>query len=253
MLLAASVCPHPPLLLPAVTSGGVDVLADLRAVCLRSLRHLTSAGVRRWVAVGAASEPGEWDGDAGGSLDRFGVPAAYGGPRRGLPLSLTVAAYLLDAVGWTGERHYVAVTEAAGNAVARQRGADLAEADDVALLAMADGSARRSPAAPGYLDDRAEPFDAAVRDAVARADAEALAGLPSDTARAVWAGGLPVWWLLGGVAAAAYRAGAEIQASVRYDAAPLGVGYLVADWAVTAPPPSGTQSGRPARSACDVR
>ena len=235
MLLAASVCPHPPLLLPAVTSGGGDVLGDLRTACLDSVRRVASSGTRRLVAIGAGPEPAEWGGDAGGSLRRLGVAGAYGGSHQVLPLSLTVAAYLLDAVGWTGDRHYIAVTEAAGPAELARRGTELVETGDVALLALADGSARRSLTAPGYLDDRAEPFDASVRQALGAADADALAGLDADTARAVWATGSPVWWLLGGVAASTYSVGGSMQTGVRYDAAPLGVGYLVVDWTAVAP------------------
>lgn len=239
MLTAACVCPHPPLLLPAL-AGASDVLAEVRAASLESVRRLGSSGASTVVAVGPGSAPGEWDARAGGSTAGFGVPAAYGGDHHVLPLSLTVAGFLLDATGWGGERRYLALSPDADGPDLRRLGEHLVQEGDVAVLAMADGSARRSLTAPGYLDDRAEAFDAAVNRALIDADADALAALDTETARALWAGGLPVWRLLGGIAAAIARSAAGIDARVRYDDAPLGVGYLVLDWTVRS---AGTRSG----------
>ena len=60
-----------------------------------------------------------------------------------------------------------------------------------ALLAMGDGSARRSTSAPGYLDERAVPFDAAVEQAVRDGDLAALAGVDPALARELMATGRP--------------------------------------------------------------
>ncbi len=70
-----------------------------------------------------------------------------------------------------------------------------------AMLAMGDGSARRSTAAPGYLDDRAVPFDTAVEDAVRAGDLAALAGVDPALARDLMATGRPAWQVLAGALA----------------------------------------------------
>lgn len=54
-------------------------------------------------------------------------------------------------------------------------------------LVVGNGSARRSETAPGYLDDRAVPFDDALARALTGPDRAALAGLDQDLARDLWA------------------------------------------------------------------
>ncbi len=51
------------------------------------------------VCVGAGPETRRWGSDAGGTLPPFGVEVGFGGTEPGLPLSLTIGAYLLDEVG----------------------------------------------------------------------------------------------------------------------------------------------------------
>ena len=67
----------------------------------------------------------------------------------------------------------------------------------VALLVMADGSAKRSTSAPGFLDDRAEAFDASIAAALADGDAEALASLDLELGAELWAAGTPALRTLG--------------------------------------------------------
>ena len=93
------------------------------------------------------------------------------------------------------------------------------------VLAVGDGSARRSVKAPGYLDDSAGPFDAAVARALAVGDAEALASLNLLAGERLLAAGVPTWRAVGSA-----LAGRDVTARLHYDDAPLGVGYLVADW-----------------------
>ena len=62
---------------------------------------------------------------------------------------------------------------------------------------MADGSARRGVKAPGYLDDAAAPFDAAVATALADGDAAALAALDPAEGERLLAAGVPVWRAVG--------------------------------------------------------
>ena len=87
------------------------------------------------------------------------------------------------------------------------------------------GSARRSAKGPGYLDDRAVPFDATVTKALAEADVEVLANLDVDLCGQLLVGGVGAW-----KAMAALAGGGRWHAEVLYDAAPYGVQYTVASW-----------------------
>lgn len=105
-------------------------------------------------------------------------------------------------------------------------GRDIAARDErVALLVMGDASACRTLKAPGYLDDRAAAFDAEVARALADADTTALAALDETLATELQAAGRPGWQLLAGAAE-----GTNLHGALLYEAAPYGVGYLVATW-----------------------
>jgi hypothetical protein len=129
---------------------------------------------------------------------------------------------------------------------------------------MGDGSARRSASAPGYLDERAAPFDETVERAVRAGDLPAIAALDPVLAADLLAVGRPAWQALAGglgapVSAAdpptsrpaadrsAVHPGADDpvradslaavrpQAEILYSNAPLGVAYLVATISPPAP------------------
>jgi hypothetical protein len=138
---------------------------------------------------------------------------------RRLPLAHTLGAHLLDDAGHAGARLGVGP-------------ADLADAltalpGTVGILAMGDGSARRTLKAPGYLDPAAGPFDAAVARALGTGDAAALAALDPAEGERLLAAGVPTWRAVG-----AALAGRPATAALYYDGAPFGVGYLVAGWHV---------------------
>jgi hypothetical protein len=101
------------------------------------------------------------------------------------------------------------------------------------VLAMADLSAKLTTTSPGYLDPRAEVFDRSVVAALRRADTGALAGLDAELADQLWCSGVPALAALGGAARSA--GGVTITTRIEYDAAPYGVGYVVADWLVAQP------------------
>ena len=73
---------------------------------------------------------------------------------------------------------------------------------------MGDGTARRSVSAPGYLDERAAPFDAAVERAVRDGDLPALAALDPALAADLLAAGRPAWQALAGALLRRAAAGA---------------------------------------------
>ncbi|NJP47541.1 class III extradiol dioxygenase subunit B-like domain-containing protein [Actinacidiphila epipremni] len=246
MLVAAAVCPCPPLLVPDVAAGAAPELDVLRAACADAVGLLAASRPDVLVAVGPAEHSGRGVFPAGtpGSFRPFGValdvrlgrapeegegaaegPAAAGGPVRALPPSLAVAAWLLR--GWNGgpvtglgvgERLEPERCTAEGRTLA-------ASASRVAMLVMGDGSASRTVKAPGYLDERAVGFDASVAAALAAADTEALARLDQELAGELGAAGRAPWQLLAGAAA-----GAGLTGELLYDAAPYGVGYFVATW-----------------------
>lgn len=176
------------------------------------------------VGAGAAEGVRYGAGDVG-DLTPFGVPVRLpfegrvrpGGRR--LPLAHTVGAWLLDQAGYCGTRVGLAPADLSGLLAALP--------GPVGVLAMADGSARRSVKAPGYLDPAAEPFDAAVSAALRAGDAETLAALDPAEGERLLAAGVPTWRAVG-----AALSGRSVLARLHHDAAPFGVGYAVADWAV---------------------
>ncbi|MHB9858619.1 class III extradiol dioxygenase subunit B-like domain-containing protein [Streptomyces sp. YIM S03343] len=236
MLVAAAVCPCPPLLVPEVAAGAAPELDAARDACADVLGVLAAARPDRLVVVGPADRSGQRPHPQGarGSLRGFGVDldvrlgpgeAAPGGPD--LPASLTVAAWLLERTGWSDapiEGLGVGETLAPERCVAAGRRIGAA-AGRVALLVMGDGSACRTLKAPGYLDERAAPFDAAVARALGAADVTALTALDAPLAHELKASGRAPWQVLAGAAE-----GAELTGSLLYEDAPYGVGYLVAVW-----------------------
>jgi hypothetical protein len=136
-----------------------------------------------------------------------------------LPLSLLIGRWLAPHAG-----EYVAIAADAEPEECAKLGAELVERDRVGLLIMGDGSARRTEKAPGYLDERALPFDLEVARALETADAAALLALDPARAEELMAAGRAAWQVLAGARQH------EIQGELLYHDAPYGVGYLVASW-----------------------
>ncbi|MFD5391200.1 class III extradiol dioxygenase subunit B-like domain-containing protein [Streptomyces sp. NPDC127074] len=254
MLIAAAVCPCPPLLVPEVAAGAAPELDGLRAACAEAVRALAAAGPERLIVVGPAERAGRGPHAQGaaGSFRGFGVeldvrlaaPAVDGvsggddaagqgsapslPPSPSLPLSLAVAAWLLEYAGWDPAVPVEGL--GVGEPLAAERcievGRELAgRAERMALLVMGDGTACRTLKAPGYLDERAAPFDAEVARALAAADTGALAALDEELAYELKAAGRAPLQVLAGAAE-----GAPLKGELRYDEAPYGVGYFVASW-----------------------
>src|SRR6516165_8951669 len=104
MLIAAAVCPHPPLLVPEVTGAdgpGADELRRLRAACREAVAVLLGAAPDLLVVVGGAGQTAEYPPAAGGSLRDFAVPFAVGADPV-LPLSLTIGKWLLGGAAAGG-------------------------------------------------------------------------------------------------------------------------------------------------------
>ncbi|SDH10923.1 hypothetical protein [Klenkia brasiliensis] len=228
-LVAVAFCPHPPLLLPPV-EGAPGVETDqLRVACGEAVQ--TVLGLRPDVVLVVGEGPAGVRYGAGDALDL----AAYGATGRvpfagrvrpgghPLPLPHAVGAWLLDQAGYDGLRLGVAP-------------GDLAQAltglpGPVGILAMGDGSARRTPKAPGALDPAAAGFDAAVAAALRDGDPVALAGTDLAEGERLLAAGTTTWAAVG-----AALAGRAVTARLLLDSAPHGVGYLVADWVLAEVP-----------------
>ncbi|MGI8762171.1 MAG: hypothetical protein ACR2LF_12930 [Jatrophihabitantaceae bacterium] len=234
MISGAAFCPHPPLLVPAVGTGAAAELDALRAACRDALGKVAADGAAL-ALLGAGPVSQAFSPSAWGSLAGFGVAAdvALGAAGRGgpqLPLSLTVGAWLVaDTLGPdSGALGFSVGAGFASSAAAREVNA-LVASRDVVLLVLADGSARRSVTAPGYLDERAAGFDDAVAAALRSGDGTALTALDAALGAELLAGGVAAWQ-----AAGALLAGTAYDADLCYAHAPYGVGYLVATWSASA-------------------
>ncbi|MDF3143368.1 MULTISPECIES: class III extradiol dioxygenase subunit B-like domain-containing protein [unclassified Streptomyces] len=241
MLVAAAVCPCPPLLVPELAAGAAPELDAARAACTDALGVLAAARPDLLVVVGTAEESGHGTYAEGtpGSFRGFGVDidVRLGGVQDGaaapvpseprLPTSLTVAAWLLERTGWSDAPiEGLGVGEPLEAERCIEVGRDIAaRAERVAMLVMGDASACRTLKAPGYLDERAAPFDASVARALGKADVAALRTLDTELARELKASGRAPWQVLAGAAEEAGLSGALL-----YEDAPYGVGYLVATW-----------------------
>ncbi|MET7799478.1 class III extradiol dioxygenase subunit B-like domain-containing protein [Streptomyces decoyicus] len=235
MLVAAALCPCPPLLVPAVAAGAAPELAALRAACLDVTGVLAAARPDRLVVLGPADEAGRgpYPQGARGSFRGFGVDlevrlgAAGTTPERELPPSLAVGAWLLSRTDWADAPvDALGVAESLPRDRALSTGREIAaSAPRVALLVMGDGSACRTVKAPGYFDERAEAFDTATVRALGTADLDALTALDEELAGALQVSGRSCWQVLAGAAA-----GADLRGRLLRDEAPYGVGYFVAAW-----------------------
>ena len=222
---AVAFCPCPPLLVPAVAGRAAADTAALRAACATAVGAVLATGPDVVVVVGGEAGCGRFGDGDGGDLRGFGVDLvvpfagrARPGARR-TPTAHTLGAWLLDQAGYPGVRIGVGPDDLAG-ALDDLQG-------PVAVLAMGDGSARRSLKAPGHLDDAAAPFDDAVAAALAAGDPDALAELDPEEGARLLAAGVPAWRAVGTA-----LAGREVTGRLHVHEAPFGVGYLVADWSL---------------------
>src|SRR6185437_15913820 len=101
MIIAAALCPAPPLLLPGLT-GAAQVLPELRRACADALTELSAGRPDLVAVVGAGESTAVWDlaarvdvlsyapGLAGAAP---GGPGDLGGPGGALPVSLGVGCW----------------------------------------------------------------------------------------------------------------------------------------------------------------
>lgn len=236
MLVSAAVCPHPPILVPEMAGEAAPELDALRAACGRAVRRLAGDVV---AVVGGGPRTRAYGPDAYATLRPYGLawtsPSEPQKDAEALPLSLTIGRWLLERAGADTSARYQSVAFDAEPEECLALGRELARsADRVALLVMGDGSACRSEKAPGYLHERARPYDEGVARALGHADAAALAALDPGLSRDVQAAGRAAWQVLAGAAAGGGSVGGGaaggFTGELLADEAPYGVGYLVAGW-----------------------
>jgi hypothetical protein len=242
VLVAAAVCPHPPLLVPEVMGAagqrGSD-MDDVLAACDAAVAGLAAAEPGLIVVVGGAAASAVYDGSAAGSLREYGVRHAVGTGDPVLPLSLTVGSWLLRRAGLVppdgpaagparpgGRLRLRAVAQATPPAQCLRLGAAIAwQAPRVAVLAMGDGSARRAVGVPGAADPTADGYDAEVAAALAEAEPARLARLAPSLDDELMVAGRAAWQVLAGAADGQRLRGRLLCATTRYE-----VSYLVASW-----------------------
>lgn len=95
--------------------------------------------------------------------------------------------------------------------------------DSPTYLVVANGTAKRADTSPGYLDERAVPFDDALAAALRVGDVDALCTIDQDLARELWASVTTIPRLADLIAPGSTPA-------VLYDDAPYGVQYWVLAW-----------------------
>jgi hypothetical protein len=250
MLIAAAVCPNPPLLVPEATGlsgpGGTEVDL-LRAACHEAVTALAAQRPDLIAVVGGAGRTAEYAPGAVASLDEFGIPftlpaaAAYPTGAPGLPLSLTIAKWLLTGLTRrTGEDPpdaypapvvWWGIAGDATTAECLELGETIAAlAPRVAVLAMGDGPGRRARGAPGAVDAAADRYDEQVAAALAAPSPGALAALDPAQDGDLFVAGRAAWQVLAGAAGQD-----DFDATLDYAAAPFEVTYFVASWRRRAP------------------
>jgi hypothetical protein len=182
------VVPSAPALLPEY-AGLADPVAEVRMACHRAVAWLVERHPDRITVLSPGPRP---DNVARGAS----TPA---GPR--------VARHLLAQVGFTG----TVVT-------------DGAVLPDGGVLAVANGSAKRTEKAPGHLDERSLDLDAAIGRCLHEGDVAALRDLDEALAEELWAFDAPVLRTVGGLV----RRPSDVV--VDFDGDPFGVQYWVVRW-----------------------
>ncbi|GGO66086.1 class III extradiol dioxygenase subunit B-like domain-containing protein [Nonomuraea cavernae] len=222
MLAAAAVCPHPPLIVPELAGAAAPELDELRSACHAAITGLLAADPDLLVVVGGADTTSRYDGGAAGTLRPWGADVTVGHGDPVLPLSLTIGRWLLEDHD-VAAFQAVAFDAAPGDCLAL--GADLVRDGRVALLVMADGSARLTEKAPGHHDPAAQPYNEVIARAIADADVSALAHLDPAKADRLWVAGRAALQVLAGAAGPG-----DVKGQLLADLAPYGVGYFVGLW-----------------------
>lgn len=219
-VVAVAGCPHPPLLLAGRTGRPVAEVEQVRAACLAAIGELLAARPARIVLVGGVrpDEVGEVLSVAVGRqllaeagcrlpVEQLTVPADSP------PADCLTAGRALTSTGTEAETKTGTETQTG------------TEGGSIGLLVMGDGSARRTLKAPGYLDERAAPFDAGVERCLVAGRLGDLAELDPGLAAELLVAGRAAWQVLAGAVGETPGRG-----RLHYSGDPFGVWYPVFSW-----------------------
>ena len=224
MLSAIAIVPSAPVMIPELAASAAPELADLRDVVFAAAASLPS----RWIAVGVGSAEEVVGPERAGTFAGYGVDvpvtlSPFAGGRADLPLCALITGWLRGQVNpqASAEVRVFPGDLDAGGALDRGRRLRVeiaGTADPVGVLVVADGVHSLTQRAPGGHDPQSIPVQAALDDALATADAAALARLPETV-----------------VGRVAYQVLAALEPSARtakelYRGAPYGVGYFAGVW-----------------------
>lgn len=227
MLSSIAIVPSAPVMVPELAAAAAAETADLRAAAVSAAAGLPA----RWVAVGVAASDDVYGPATAGTFAGYGVDlrvglsagAVHASPVA-LPLCVLVTGWLRGLAGpqATAEVHAYRGDHDPGTALrfgAQLRARLDADGDDVGVLVVADGANTLTPSAPGGHDPGSAPVQAALDDALAAGDTEALARVPAAVV------GRVAYQVLAGLAGRDPRSAKEL-----HRGAPYGVGYFVGVW-----------------------
>ncbi len=225
---------------PASGADPDDPVVALRTAALDAAAALAAVATR-WTVLGTGERTRNYGPATTGTFRGFGADVVVGlGPATAapapadaqLPLPVLVAGWLRERVapGVSIEARLLAADTApddclrAGAALRAELDAD---PDSHAVLVLADGAATLTVAAPGYLDERAAPVQAALDTALRAGSRAGLAVLEPELCAQLVLDGRAAYQALGGLFAADP---ADPRVRTLYQGAPYGVGYDVSVW-----------------------
>ncbi|WNG84222.1 hypothetical protein C6A86_011560 [Mycobacterium sp. ITM-2016-00316] len=224
MLAAIALIPSAPVLVPELAGAAAAEVADLRAVVLTAAAGLPG----RWIVIGAGGADQVIPASAAGTFAGYGadIRVSLGpeadGPVTELPLAALIAGWVraqVNAGGLAEVRVHADVGEAAVHRGVTLRSELDESPDPIGVLVVADGANTLSESAPGGFEPDSVSAQAALDDALAAGDADAVIGC------AEGAVGQSAYELLAGLAGRR-----PVRARELYRGAPFGVGYFVGTW-----------------------
>ena len=227
MLTAIALVPSAPVLIPELATGAAAELQDLSAAVAQAAAELPG----RWFVVGVGAADNVIGPGTVGTFGGYGVDVRVSLSERAgaaapkpLPLCALVAGWVRTtyAPSASAEVWVYAADHTLDAALARDR-ALRAEADaapePVGVLVVADGANTLTASAPGGYDPESIPVQAALDDALAAGDTDALTRLPDGIV------GRVAFQVLAGLLGTSPWQTREL-----YRGAPYGVGYTVEAW-----------------------
>jgi hypothetical protein len=224
VIVAAAAIPQAPLLIPGLTGGSIAEVEHVRDAVRDAVDIIARHHPDEVVVVGAAPATTTYPPGASSPAGRL-APAPGRQPRpTALPVPLAVGRSALAAhsvprsLQGIEHRARVDLCVRLGRQIAARPGR-------TALLAVADGSARRGKKAPGYLDPRAKDLDACITAALDAADPGALLALDPPLCEDLLVAGRAAWQVMAGACDGTSWLGQTL-----YSADPFGVQYTVVTW-----------------------